>query len=163
MVIPTKILKLLNEQIKIEADSSQIYLAMHAWASLEGLEGTAKFMLDQYNEERAHMLKFIEYMLDKNEIVQPSVIDMPDRTYGSLKECFATLFDHEMFVETKIHNLVKECIASNDIATKIFLDWFVLEQIEEEKMAYRIIDKIELAGQDKAAILEVDKFIGCIR
>ena len=59
-MLSEKMEKALNEQIKIEAESSQIYLAMASWSEGKGLEGIAQFMYGQSDEERMHMLKFFK-------------------------------------------------------------------------------------------------------
>ena len=43
-MLSKKIEKALNEQIKIEAESSQVYLSMACWAEVQGFEGVAEFM-----------------------------------------------------------------------------------------------------------------------
>ena len=55
----------LNKQIRIEAESSQIYLSMACWAEVSGLEGIAQFMFAQSDEERLHMLKLIKYVNER--------------------------------------------------------------------------------------------------
>jgi len=162
-MISNKILELLNKQIKIEGESAQIYLSMHTWAADQGFEGAAKFLMASYHEEVSHMIKIINYVSDKNERAIITELEAPEKDFGSLKECFDTLLDHELFVAENIHALVKACRESECMPTEMFMHWYVIEQIEEEKIAYAIIDKIKLAGDNKAAILEADKYIGCIK
>lgn len=162
-MISDKILKLLNEQIKIEGESSQIYLSMYAWAMKFGLEGTAKFMLEQAEEERKHMLKLFVYINDQGEKAKVTQLDAPAADFVGLKEVFSTLFDHEMFVADSINNIVIAATADKDMTTAIFMNWYVMEQIEEEAQARRILDKIKWIKDNPAAMLEVDEFIGSLR
>ena len=43
-MLSKEIEKALNNQIKIEAESSQVYLSMASWAENQGFEGVAQFM-----------------------------------------------------------------------------------------------------------------------
>lgn len=162
-MITDKILKLLNQQIKIEGESSQIYLSMYAWAMKFGLEGTAKFFLEQAEEERKHMLKLFVYINDKGERAKVTQLDAPTFDFVGLKEVFDATFDHEMFVTGKINALIVAANEDKDIPTAIFMQWYAMEQIEEEAQVRRILDRIRWAKDNPAAILEVDEFIADIR
>lgn len=162
-MITDRILKLLNDQIKIEGESSQIYLAMYAWAMKFGLEGTAKFFLEQSEEERKHMLKLFVYINDKGERAKVTQLDAPSFDFIGLKEVFEATFDHEMFVTGKINDLIMAANDDKDYSTSIFLQWYALEQVEEEGLIRRILDRIKWAKDNPAAILEVDEFISEIR
>ena len=96
----------LNKQIRIEAESSQIYLAMASWAELQGLEGVSEFMYAQSDEERTHMLKLFKYINERGSHAIVSELDAPDVEFGSIKEMFETLFEHEIFVSQSINELV---------------------------------------------------------
>ena len=78
----------LNEQIRIEAESSQIYLAMASWAEVKGLEGVAEFLYDASDEERMHMLKLVKYINERGGHAKVSKLTAPDVEFGSLKEMF---------------------------------------------------------------------------
>ncbi|SFW61139.1 ferritin [Cellulophaga fucicola] len=151
--------KALNDQIKIEAESSQIYLAMACWAEVKGLEGVAGFMYDQSNEERDHMLKLIKFVNERGGHAQISELAAPNVTFTSFKEMFEKLFDHEVFVSNSINELVHISLQEKDYATHNFLQWYVSEQIEEEAMARTILDKINLIGDDKGGLYLFDRDI----
>lgn len=162
-MIPDKILKLLNEQIKIEAESSHLYLSMYAWAMKFGLEGTAKFMLEQSEEERKHMLKIFAYICDQGEQAIVPLLEAPAVDFVGIQEVFTALFNHEMFVATRVNDLVIAATSEKDITTAVFMNWFVLEQIEEEAQARRILEKIKWVRGSSSAMFMVDGFIGSIR
>src|SRR6056300_281978 len=94
--------KALNNQIKIEAESSQIYLAMACWAEVKGLEGIAVFMYKQSQEERDHMLKLIKFVNERGGHAKVSELSAPHVTFNSFKEMFEELFNHEVFVSNSI-------------------------------------------------------------
>lgn len=151
--------KALNNQIKIEAESSQIYLAMACWAEVKGLEGVAGFMYDQSNEERDHMLKLVKFINERGGHAQISELTAPNVTFTSFKEMFEKLFEHEVFVSNSINELVHISLQEKDYASHNFLQWYVAEQIEEEAMARTILDKINLIGDDKGGLYLFDRDI----
>jgi ferritin len=87
----------LNKQIRIEAESSQTYLAMACWAEVHGLEGISRFMYTQSDEERAHMLKLVKYVNERGGHAQVTDLKAPKTSYSSFKEMFEALYNHEIF------------------------------------------------------------------
>ena len=148
--------KALNQQIKIEAESSQIYLAMASWAEKQGFEGVASFMYAHSDEERMHMLKMVKFINERGGHAQISELAKPPVSFGSFKEMFQSLFDHEVMVSQKINDLVDITLNQKDYATHNFLQWYVAEQIEEEALARNILDKINLIGDDKGGLYLFD-------
>jgi len=149
----------LNSQIRIEAESSQIYLAMAIWAEVKGLEGVANFMYDQSDEEREHMLKLIKFVNERGGHAHVSELTAPNVTFSSFKEMFEKLFEHEVYVSSTINELVHMTFEQRDYATHNFLQWYVAEQIEEEAVARTILDKINLIGDDKSGLYLFDRDI----
>lgn len=149
----------LNKQIRIEAESSQVYLAMAVWAEVKGLEGISNFMYDQSDEEREHMLKLVKFVNERGGHAHISELKAPDATYKSFQEMFQMLFDHEVFVSESINELVHISLQEKDYATHNFLQWYVAEQIEEEAVARTILDKINLIGDDKGGLYLFDRDI----
>ncbi|RKR14523.1 ferritin [Maribacter vaceletii] len=158
-MLSKKIEKALNAQIKIEAESSQIYLAMACWAEVKGLEGVAGFMYDQSQEERDHMLKLVKFINERGGHAQISQLAAPNVTFTSFKEMFEKLLEHEIFVSSSINDLVHITLEERDYATHNFLQWYVSEQIEEEAMARTVLDKINLIGNDKGGLYLFDRDI----
>ena len=149
----------LNNQIKIEAESSQIYLAMACWAEIKGLEGVAGFMYKQSDEEREHMLKLVKFVNERGGHAQISALKAPNVTFKSFKEMFEKLLEHEIYVSKSINDLVHVTLEEKDYSTHNFLQWYVSEQIEEEAMARTILDKINLIGDDKGGLYLFDRDI----
>ncbi|WP_299548123.1 ferritin [Seonamhaeicola sp.] len=149
----------LNDQIRIEAESSQIYLAMACWAEVKGLEGIANFMYAQSDEERDHMLKLVKFVNERGGHAHISELKAPDVTFESFKDMFELLYKHEVFVSGSINELVHITLQEKDYATHNFLQWYVSEQIEEEAMARTILDKINLIGDDKGGLYLFDRDI----
>ena len=148
--------KALNNQVKLEAESSQIYLSMASWAEAQGFEGVATFMYAHSDEERQHMLKIVKFINERGGHALVSALDAPAISFGALKEMFKTLFDHEVMISQKINDLVEITLNEKDYATHNFLQWYVSEQIEEESLARNILDKISLIGDDKGGLYLFD-------
>jgi len=146
----------LNKQIKIEAESSQVYLAMASWAETLGFEGVSQFMYAHSDEERMHMLKLVKFVNERGGHAKVSLLEEPPAKYGSFKDMFQTLFDHEVMVSAAINDLVHISLEERDYATHNFLQWYVAEQIEEEALARTILDKINLIGDDKGGLYLFD-------
>lgn len=149
----------LNGQITVEAQSSQIYLAMASWAEVLGFEGVAQFMYAHSDEERMHMLKLVKFINERGGHAKISALEAPPTQFGSFKEMFQELFNHEVKVSASINDLVDICLTEKDYATHNFLQWYVSEQIEEEALARNILDKIKLIGDDKGGFYLFDNDI----
>lgn len=149
----------LNSQVRIEAESSQIYLSMACWAETKGFEGIASFMYQQSDEERTHMLKLIKYLNERGGHATVTELKAPKTQFGDFKEMFEELYKHELFVSNSINELVHIALQEKDYATHNFLQWYVAEQIEEEAQAKNILDKINLIGDDKGGLYLFDRDI----
>lgn len=158
-MLSKKIENALNDQVRVEAESSQIYLSMACWAEVKGLEGVAKFMYAHSDEERLHMLKLVKFINERGGHAKVSDLRGPQIDFGSLKDMFQQLFDHEVFVSKSINELVHVTLEEKDYATHNFLQWYVAEQIEEEALARNILDKINLIGDDKGGLYLFDRDI----
>ena len=158
-MVKNKIEIALNEQIKIEAESSQIYLAMASWAETQGLGGTAQFLYKHSDEERMHMLKLVQYVNERGGKAVIPQLNQPEKEYQSITNLFQTLLDHEVLVSGEINNLVEICLNEKDYTTHNFMQWYVAEQIEEEALARTIMDKLNMIGKDKGGLYLFDRDI----
>jgi len=158
-MLTSKIETALNNQVSVEAESSQVYLAMASWAENLGFEGVSQFMYAHSDEERQHMLKLIKFINERGGHAKVSQLSAPPTEFGSFKDMFQTLFDHEVMVSKAINNLVDVSLQEKDYATHNFLQWYVSEQIEEEALARNILDKINLIGDDKSGFYLFDNDI----
>jgi len=158
-MLTSKIEEALNNQVTVEAESSQVYLAMASWAENLGFEGVSQFMYAHSDEERQHMLKLIKFINERGGHAKVSKLNAPPTEFGSFKDMFQTLFDHEVMVSKTINDLVDVSLQEKDYATHNFLQWYVSEQIEEEALARNILDKINLIGDDKSGFYLFDNDI----
>ncbi|MBF0595934.1 ferritin [Faecalibacter rhinopitheci] len=158
-MISQVVLDALNKQIKLEGDSSQLYLAMASWAETKGLEGTANFLYSHADEERQHMLKLIKFVNERGGKAFVPQIEEPKQDFTTLKEVFTAILKHEIFVSESINEIVFLTFENKDFPTHNFLQWFVSEQIEEEKLARNVLDKLEMIGEDKGGLYLFDRDI----
>jgi len=149
--------KHLNRQIELEFESSQYYLSMASWAQRQGFTGVTSFLYLQADEERAHMIKLFHFVNDRGGHAVVPALSAPPTDFGTVKELFKKVFDHEQLVSREINELVDECLKAKDYATHNFLQWYVAEQIEEEKTAQTLIDKLEMIGNDKGGLYLFDR------
>jgi ferritin len=145
-----KIQSALNAQMTKEAHASQIYLSYGAWADSEGFKGVANFLFRHAQEERNHMMKILEYILERGGTVKVEAIPAPGSDPTSLQDCFEKVFAQETDNTKSIYQLVKMTLNEEDWATWRFMQWFVKEQTEEETLALNLLDRIKIAGGAKA-------------
>lgn len=162
-MLSQKIEKTLNNQIRLEAESSQLYLSMACWAELNGFEGVAEFMYEQSDEEREHMLKLIKYLNIRGGKTLISELNEPKHEFATIKNMFEALLEHEIYISEKINELVHTTFEEKDFATHNFLQWYVEEQIEEEATARGILDKMNLIGDNEGSLYLFDNEIRSIR
>ncbi|RYG05460.1 MAG: ferritin, partial [Chitinophagaceae bacterium] len=150
----------LNKQVQMEAQSSQAYLAMASWAEIQpGLQGVTDFFYKHSDEERMHMLKLMKYVNERGGYAMVPSLAQPILTFVSLKKAFEELLKHEIAVSDSINELVDQSLKEKDYATHNFLQWYVNEQIEEERLARTMNDKLEMIGDDKSGLYLFDRDI----
>jgi ferritin len=140
----------LNAQMTKEAHASQIYLAYGAWASMEGYDGTANFLFRHAHEERNHMMKILEYILDRGGEVKITEIPAAENLPKNMVDCFEKVFLQETDNTRSIYRVVKLAMDEEDWATWNFMQWFVKEQVEEETLSLNLLDKVKIAGGETA-------------
>ena len=147
---------ILNVQIEKESYSSHLYLSMASWAETQGYEGIAQWLYVQADEERLHMLKFIHYVNERGGNAVISAIKAPPAKFKDVMEIFQSVLRHEEFITASINEIVSVCNKEKDFTTLNFVQWFVAEQIQEEKSARAIIDKVKLLGKQNLYLLDKD-------
>lgn len=155
-MISKKVESGLNKQIELEGYASFLYLSMASWCEQGGLEGSAKFMHRQSNEERAHMLRIFNYINEVDGHAITPAINQPPLQFESIRLLFSQVYEHEKKVTASINSLVDMCYEENDYSTLNFLQWYIQEQREEEVLMRTIIDKIKLIGDGPQSLFYID-------
>jgi ferritin len=159
-MLTKKMEEAINGQINKEMYSAYLYMAMSAHSTSLGLDGFAKWFMTQYHEEMFHAMKFYEYVNDQGGTISLKAIETPMSDFSSPLDMFEKTLKHEQFVTKSINELVELAIEEHDHATQGFLQWYVMEQVEEEKNDNEIIAKIKLAGESGPGLFMLDKELG---
>ncbi|WMY97044.1 MAG: non-heme ferritin [Arsenophonus sp.] len=149
--------KKLNEQLNLEFSSANFYLQMSAWCNYKGFEGAAIFLREHSREEMLHMERLFNYLNDTGEMPILGHITAPDKTFFSLKDVFEKIYEHEKKVTNEINILVDFSFKIKDFSTFQFLQWYVAEQHEEEKLFKSVLDKFDLFGEDGKSLFLFDR------
>ena len=156
-MLSANVIKLLNDQMNLEFYSSNLYLQMSAWCEQQGFEGAAKFLSAHAAEEMQHMRKLFTYLNETGAQAIISAIEAPSHEYKSLKEVIEITYEHEKLITSKINELVGKTFEEKDYSAFNFLQWYVAEQHEEEKLFNSIIDKFNLLGEDGRSLYFIDR------
>ena len=162
-MLSKKIEAALNEQVALEHESSQYYLAMASWAEVKGYKGISQFLFHHSDEERLHMLKLFHYINDRGGHALVPSAAQPPKLFNSVNEIFEYVLKHEVKVTSEINKLVDACLKEKDYTTHNFMQWYVAEQIEEENLARNILDKLNLIGSDKGGMYLFDRDLGMMK
>ena len=148
-----------NDQIQKEFYSSYLYLAMAAHFESVNLPGFASWMKKQADEERSHGMRLWEHMYDRGGKVELEAIAQPPAAFGKPLEVFQQVLAHEQKVTASINALCALALKEGDVAAQIFLQWFVNEQVEEEKNASELIEQLKMSGDQAFGVLFMDKHV----
>ncbi|MGA2625383.1 MAG: ferritin [Bacteroidota bacterium] len=150
----------INEQIKNEMFSSYLYLSMATYCEEANLPGFAQWLRVQSNEENEHAMKFYSYVHDQRGHVELHAIEKPATKFKSPKDVFTHVLEHEQKVTAMITKLYELALKGKDYPTQILLQWFITEQVEEERNAAAIIEKLDVVGEHGPALLMLDREMG---
>lgn len=146
----------INEQINKELFSSYLYLSMAAFFEAQNLPGFAHWMSIQSEEEREHAMKFYEHLLDRGGKVVLKAIEAPATEWASNLVVFKEAQAHEAKVTLSIYALYEQALSEKDFPAQVLLQWFITEQVEEEKNAAEIVHQLELIEAHATAVLMLD-------
>ncbi len=152
--------QLINQQINEEMSASYSYLAMSAWFEDTPYGGFAQWMLAQSQEETVHAMKFYHFLVDRGATVKLAALKAPDQAYTSPLEVFETSLKQEQHVTQCIHRLYEAAQEHRDYESKNLLNWFLDEQVEEEKAVQDMIDRLRLVGDNPVGLLQLDQEAG---
>lgn len=150
----------LNEQMKHEFYSSYLYLSMSAYCERENLPGLARWMRAQAQEETKHAMKIFDHVLDRGGKVELHQLGQPPADFASPKEVFDQAHKHEQQVTASINKVYGLAVDERDFASTVFLDWFVREQVEEEKTSGLLAEQFRMVGEDRPGLLMLDRELG---
>ena len=150
----------MNEQVSNEFYSAYQYLAMAAYCESVNLPGFAQWMRTQSQEETEHAMKFYDFILDRNGRVVLQAIEGPVIEFGSPLEVFEQALEQEQKVTAMINDLYGLAVKESDYASQAFLQWFVTEQVEEEKNAGDVAETLKMVGDKSEMLFLLDRELG---
>lgn len=154
------VLTAMNEQITHEMYSAYLYLSMSAYFESENLPGFASWMRKQFHEEQEHAFKFFDYIQDRGGQVSLQAIPQVKVDFKSPEEVFALSYEHEQKVTALINNIYKLATENNDVASQVFLHWFIDEQVEEEKNVSDALAMLKKIGSSVGSLYQLDHTMG---
>jgi ferritin len=150
----------INEQIKNEFFSGYLYLSMAAQAEAMNLPGVAHWFKVQAKEEQEHGMKFYDFINDRDGRVLLKEIDQPETEFKNVLDMFEKTLEHEKLVTSMINNLYEIALKEKDYPAQIMLQWFIDEQVEEEKNASDIIATLKMIGEKGHGLHMLDRELG---
>ena len=150
----------INEQINRELYSAHLYLSMSAYFETLSLGGFAHWMRSQYHEEVSHAMKLFDFITDRDGRVVLKSIDQPPIEFESPHSVMRMSLDHEREITRMIDNLYELALAEKDYSAHVLLEWFVDEQVEEEKVLTEIVDHLKIIGDDGTGLLMMNARLG---
>ena len=160
MSMSAVVLEALNQQINEELNASYEYLAMSAWCVSQNLYGSARWLRLQSQEEYGHGMKLFDFVLARGGGVTLKAMATPTQQFGSLGDIFEKVLRQEQTVTARIDSLYELAFKEKAFAATVELQWFLTEQVEEEKSAREILAKLKMIGADAAALLDFDREMG---
>ena len=155
-MINPQLQKALNEQVVNELSASYSYLSISAALAQLNLNGFAKWMREHSEEERTHAMKLFDFILDRGGQIELGIINAPEHKSGSARELVSAALEHEKLVTGEINSLYQLALDTNDYPAQVMLQWFIAEQVEEEKVTGDIVHQLEMAGDNTSALLLLD-------
>jgi ferritin len=159
-MISKKMADRINEQINREMYSGYLYLAMAARMTEAGYKGVGNWLTIQFHEEMYHAMKFYGYLQDQGQAVELKAIAKPDLKEATVKEVFQRALEHEKGVTKSIHEIMALAAEEKDYATEVLAQWYVTEQVEEEKNATEILQTIDLVGNSAQGLFLLNVELG---
>ena len=149
-----------NQQIRDELSSAYVYLSMSAHFESENLPGFARWMRMQAQEELSHAMRLFDYVLHRGGRVILQEVEQPPHEFSSPLAVFEQALEHETRVTGLIEQLYETAVQHKDYATQVEVQWFITEQVEEENTATLIVEQLRMAGDNRAAMLMLDRQLG---
>jgi ferritin len=150
----------INDQIAKEFYAAHLYLSMVAYFEEQNLPGFAHWMRMQTDEERDHAMRLFNYLIEAGGRVQLQKLDAPPVDFDGALAVMKASLEHEKKVTASIRSLYELAEKEKDYGTQLHLQWFISEQQEEEKNVGDVIARLELAGDNKVALMFIDRELG---
>ena len=159
-MIPEKMLRKMNEQIKHELESAYLYRSMAAYFYSVDWKGMASWMLNQAGEEEEHAMKFFNHVIEREGRVELMAIKEPQAQWDNPMAAWKDAHAHEKFISGRINELMELAYEEKDYPSYSMLKWFVDEQVEEERSTHEVVKTLDRIGKQAGAMLQLDNQLG---
>jgi ferritin len=159
-MIDPRLEKALNDQVNTELQAWYSYLSLAVFCKSLNFNGFGAYMESHAREEQAHAHRLMNYVLDRGAKIELQAITPPSTEYGSLAEVFERAVQQEQANTRAIYQLYELAKEVNDYSTVAALQWFLDEQVEEEKVMTEAMGLMKFAGDDKSALLALNQQFG---
>ena len=155
-----RVVEAINRQINSELSASYSYLGLSAWCERQKLTGAARWLRLQSQEEYMHAMKLFDFVLARDSDVDLRAIQPAELPFKSLLHVFERALEQEEEVSRQIDSLYETAFKEKAYAAVAELQWFLTEQVEEEKQGREIVTKLKMVGDDPASLLDMDRELG---
>jgi ferritin len=155
-----RVVETINKQINSELSASYSYLAMSAYCERQKFTGAARWLRLQSQEEYMHAMKLFDFVLARDENVDLTAIERPRTAFNTVADVFTAALEQEQEVSRQIDSLYEVAFAEKAFAAVAELQWFLTEQVEEEKTGREIVARFKMVGSDPASLLDLDRELG---
>lgn len=160
MAVAAAVQDAFNRHINAEFYSSYLYLSMSTFCESIDLPGFAHWMRLQSREEYGHAMRLLSYIEDRDGRVTLLPIDQPPIEFDSVEDVMRQTLSHEQHVTALINRLHEAAAGAGDVASQVMLQWFINEQVEEEKTARAVIAALDKVAGRSDALLLLDREMG---
>jgi ferritin len=157
MLISERMNTALNEQIGNEFCASLEYVAIAAYFATESLPELAAHFYRQAEEERAHAMRFVHYLVAAGGSVEIPALPAVQSRFKTAEAAVQRALAGETTVTQQINALVNLAIQETDHITHNVLQWFVTEQLEELTSTETLLKIIRRAGE--GGLLHVEEYL----
>jgi ferritin len=135
--------KLLVAQIASELSAHQLYMGISLHFTRQSLNGWAKLYHAQAIEEAGHAWKIVNFLIDNDVAFSLPQVGGAPTTYASARDAVQAAQASERKVTQQFETLANASRDANDNRTLQFLQWFIEEQVEEERTAAALLDLVD--------------------
>jgi ferritin len=153
----------LNDQIKHELASAYFYLSASSYCESVNLSGFAAWLRSQSREEVSHAMRLFDFMHDRGSRAVLQALEQPGHGFTSALDAFTQAQQHEQFVTASIHEIYALAVREQDFPAQVLLQWFITEQVEEEKNVSQIVEELKMVGDNMSALLMLQRELGARR
>ncbi|MBS1251692.1 MAG: putative bacterial non-heme ferritin [Anaerolineales bacterium] len=147
----------MNDQVRNEFHSAYIYFSMAAYCESINMPGFAHWLYVQSQEEIEHAMKFFDHLNERGERVALQAIEQPPTEFDSLLEIAQAAYGQEQTVTGQINDIYDIAVEEKDYPAQALLQWFAMEQVEEEDTTSQLVERLKMVGDEPAALVMLDR------